>query len=86
MQNSGVEVDATQCEEGEEIIIREDYSLIWHFFRDAILLPMQYPVLNAIYNPIYDAWLTYMNYMKCCEAEAHNNFALSFASAVSPRT
>ena len=70
-QNSGVEVDVTQCEEAEEIIIRrEDGSLIWHFFRDAILLPMQYPVLNAIYDAIYDAWLTYINYMHVLDADS----------------
>ena len=45
-------------EEADEIILRQGY-----FFRETItLLPMQRPVLYAMYNAIYDAWLTYRNY------------------------
>ena len=46
-------------EEADEIILRQGY-----FFRETItLLPMQRPVLYAMYNAIYDAWVTYINYM-----------------------
>ena len=41
-----------------------------HFFRETILLPMLYSVLNAIYDTIYDAWLTYINYMHVLDADS----------------
>ena len=31
---------------------------------------MLYPVLNAIYDAIYDAWLTYINYMHVLDADS----------------
>ena len=53
-------------EEADEIILRQGY-----FFRETItLLPMQRPVLYAMYNAIYEAWLTYRNYIHVLDADS----------------